>query len=689
MRSVLLTNVVLLVAACMAAAGPIHDAAEQGDLEQVKSLLQDDPQLIESQADNDKTPLHKAAYAGQTEVVKYLLEAGADPAARTDQNSTPAHGAAYYGHEEVIALLVEHGAPVNASNNYGYVPLLSACAGGHVGIVKRLIAAGADPNAETSQGANALLNASASGNIDMFDLLSGSGADMSSADHDGENLLHYAAWGGNVDLMQRIIAHGIDVASVSSHGVTPLHNAAANCQLEAVKLLLQEGADILAADDDGQTCLHKAVESGHGDGRPELLAVVDFLIERGADVNKADAHGATPLFPALWSDNLDVARKLAKAGADPNVHMEDGVSLLNAALLWEKSDMLQLLLEFGARPDLPRELDGLSALHLAAIGGNSEMVELLLPNTGSVDVKDNNGLTPGDYAARYGNRPVANLLRACSAEADNAEEDYAVTPYLSQPLADKEANLWYLGHCGWAIQTKDHLLVFDYWSRGIEPDEPCLANGHVNPEEISGLNVEVFVTHEHGDHYDSVIYGWERQIEDLTYIFGFKPEDLAESDRRGYSGQSYEHGAPRSHRALDGMTIRTVESNDAGVGFLVVVDGLRIYHAGDHAGWTNWDTGPETFKEEIDYLADVVGQVDFAFVNVTGCRHRDTVALENSVVYTLEKLSPKVFVPTHGLNGEHVYQQFVDKIAARGIDVESICPRFRGDRYQYKGERIL
>jgi L-ascorbate metabolism protein UlaG (beta-lactamase superfamily) len=231
--------------------------------------------------------------------------------------------------------------------------------------------------------------------------------------------------------------------------------------------------------------------------------------------------------------------------------------------------------------------------------------------------------------------------------------------------------------------------VFDYWSRGIDPSEPCLANGHINPDEIFGLNVEVFVTHEHADHYDSVIFGWENRVENLTYIFGFKPEDLAEPDRQGYRDQSYEYVEPRSHRTLDGMTIHAIESNDAGVGFLVEVDGLCIYHAGDHAGWTDWDTGPETFKKEIDYLADMVERVDFAFVNVTGCRHRDTIALENSVVYTLEKLSPRIFVPTHGLNREHVYQHFIEKIATHGVDVVSISPRFRGDHYLYKEERIL
>ncbi len=56
--------VVMLVALALcrpAFSGPIHDAARNGDLEKVRALLKDNPDLVFSKDDNGKTPLHMAA----------------------------------------------------------------------------------------------------------------------------------------------------------------------------------------------------------------------------------------------------------------------------------------------------------------------------------------------------------------------------------------------------------------------------------------------------------------------------------------------------------------------------------------------------------------------------------------------------------------------------------------------------
>ena len=59
---------------------------------------------------------------------------------------------------------------------------------------------------------------------------------------------------------------------------------------------------------------------------------------------------------------------------------------------------------------------------------------------------------------------------------------------------EKEAYIWYLGHSGWAIQTKSRFLIFDYWESTEPESERALANGHIRPEEIRDQNVIVFVS---------------------------------------------------------------------------------------------------------------------------------------------------------------------------------------------------
>ena len=221
-------------------------------------------------------------------------------------------------------------------------------------------------------------------------------------------------------------------------------------------------------------------------------------------------------------------------------------------------------------------------------------------------------------------------------------------------------------------------------SKAIQP-----ANLHQLREslQIAGENVCVFVTHEHQDHYDTSIFVFKNGVENITYIYGLHPEDQQVHRNDGYTGPAYTEMQPHTTQAFGDIQVTTIAANDAGLGYLVEVDGLTIYHAGDHAGWREGQR--DGFTHEINYLAERDDNIDFAFLNVTGCHVQDTVALEESVVYTLEKLHPKVWFPTHGLNREYVYPPFADKVAAHGVTSRAVCPENRGDCFVYRGGRIM
>ena len=72
-----------------------------------------------------------------------------------------------------------------------------------------------------------------------------------------------------------------------------------------------------------------------------------------------------------------------------------------------------------------------------------------------------------------------------------------------QDLGEGDARIWYLGHCGWAVKTRSRVLIFDYWEREAVRGDPSLANGKVDPAELRDLDVYVFVSHSHGDHYEN------------------------------------------------------------------------------------------------------------------------------------------------------------------------------------------
>ncbi len=92
---------------------------------------------------------------------------------------------------------------------------------------------------------------------------------------------------------------------------------------------------------------------------------------------------------------------------------------------------------------------------------------------------------------------------------------------------------------------------------------------------------------------------------------------------------------------------------------------------------------------EVDFLAERVKTVDFAFVNVTGCHAHDPERLREGTFYTLDKLHPVVMVPTHGLDREYQYAEWVDIVKERALPIDVISPQNRGDHFVFRGGAIV
>jgi L-ascorbate metabolism protein UlaG (beta-lactamase superfamily) len=246
---------------------------------------------------------------------------------------------------------------------------------------------------------------------------------------------------------------------------------------------------------------------------------------------------------------------------------------------------------------------------------------------------------------------------------------------LRKNLEEKEAIIWYLGHSGWALKTKNHFLVFDY----VESERKAPGESHhnevINLSELKGKKVSVFVSHEHSDHYSPAIFNWRKVIENINYVLGWKPD----------IEHSYVYMAPREKKSIDDLEILTIKSTDAGVGFLVKVDGLVIFHGGDHAYWGG---SMNSFAEEINYLAKAENEFDIVFLALTTGTGQRNESITKGIFYAIEKLQPKVMFPMHAGGREYLYREFAREVQKKKFRTKVCYSLGRGDEFIYRNGEI-
>ena len=193
---------------------------------------------------------------------------------------------------------------------------------------------------------------------------------------------------------------------------------------------------------DGTTPLMLAV-------RDDNVALADKLIKAGADVKAANRYGVTPLYLAALNGNASIILKLIKAGAGANDAVTDGETALMTASRSGSLDAVKVLLEAGAKVDAREEWRGQTALMWAAAEGHPDVIRELAAHGADVNAKSNlqqwdrqvtleprekwlppGELTPIYFAARQGCVACITVLASLKADVDFADRD-GVTPLIN------------------------------------------------------------------------------------------------------------------------------------------------------------------------------------------------------------------------------------------------------------------
>ncbi|KAI4872225.1 hypothetical protein NFI96_012399 [Prochilodus magdalenae] len=400
-------------------------AARQGHIGVLQILLEwaqdqgcDTPavrSLLEHVDSEGWTALRSAAWGGHKDTVKMLLEAGAEVDGCDADGRTALRAAAWGGHEEVLMTLLNHGATVDRVDHEGRTPLIAAAYMGHKEAVDILLEAGTEVDLTDGDGRTALSVAAlcvpsatgGRGHGEVVSLLLERGANPEHKDRDGMTPLLLASYEGHEEVVELLLEAGADVdesAGAYPSAVTPLLAAAAMGHAGTVNRLLFWGAAVDGIDGEGRTALCLAAAKGS-------VEVVQALLDRGLDENHKDDLGWTPLHAAACEGHKSVCAVLTKQGSMARVNELDveGRTALILAAQEGHCSTVRLLLDRKSSID-HRGYNGHSALSAGALQGHTEVVELLLRRGADTDVRDAEGRPLLYLLVLEGRLDIATLL---------------------------------------------------------------------------------------------------------------------------------------------------------------------------------------------------------------------------------------------------------------------------------------
>jgi uncharacterized protein len=424
----------------------LHWAVESDDPEIVDLLLKAGAD-VKGKDRFGFTPVYFAISNNNLEMVRQLLKSGADANEADAAGDTLLMLAAREGNPDVLNALLESGATLNAKDKEDQTALMWAIRSNRPALVKTLIARGAELNGKTRAGkAPERRPPGAGGGSHGTGIVRGGWPDRGYQGEASGGLspLLFAARDGRLEAAKLLVDAKADVNQPDANSISPLAMAITNNHVDVAKLLLEHGADPKAADLWGRTPLWTAVDlrdlevgkSGEqraGDqkvDRAAALELIRMLLDRGVDVNVrtkeippakryimslgdlswVDFTGQTPFLRAALSGDVTVMRLLLEHGADPNIPTNSNTTALQAAagINWvvgqtyteskeSVMEALKLCIEKGGDVNAKNSM-GLTPVMGAANRGSDDILEFLVKQGAKLDVKDNEGRTPTDWA---------------------------------------------------------------------------------------------------------------------------------------------------------------------------------------------------------------------------------------------------------------------------------------------------
>ncbi len=248
----------------------------------------------------------------------------------------------------------------------------------------------------------------------------------------------------------------------------------------------------------------------------------------------------------------------------------------------------------------------------------------------------------------------------------------------------------FLAHSGFLVEWEHFYTLFDWWKGELPPldrEKPLL----------------VFASHSHEDHFDPKIFRLPAEYPRTRYILS---HDIRLATRRweklGLTQEIFERVTSIRVDSLLAteaggvpLTVRTVNSTDAGVAFLLSAENRLVYHGGD-LNWWHWEEEGRlyctnmaaSYRQAIQKLADAVRDeaadsgcapvIDAAMAPLDP-RLGDACGM--GVEHLLKNVAVRRLFPMH-LWGK--FEQIEDYRRAHPADADKVVPiRYEGECFRF------
>jgi len=451
------------------------------------------------------------------------------------------------------------------------------------------------------------------------------------------NLLTQAVWfypqytGLHEELINLGAGVNLDWGEGGNYTHTPLGMATRLMLPDVVKLMVKKGAKMNLERNNGQIGLHDAVfynnssTVNHGYS-PECL---NFLLENGGDKNHRDNNGDLPVEHAAL----------------------EGVTLA-LKILWDKSyDVTQT------------NFEGKTLLHRTVIKGYYDNVKFLISKGFDINAGDNDGNTPLFYAYKYGHTKIAEFLKNNGGEPRHMPDMEGSESILNKELKEGQAYIWYLGRQGWAIKTKNNLILrpMDWGEK--EPDNPSLANGQIVADELIGQNVLL----------------WDSEKSALKLVARNSSLKTKSPEKNIFLFSMFPK-EPLKSKHLNPVKLKPNVENEIGTAkihfdnyygdWVIDADGVKILFSG--------------YKmSENEELKKAAHNPDIAFFTVWGSRGELPLETVKTAEENIKKHRPNVLFHQSLYTRSYFHQELSRQLKERGCKIHLPVAKYPGDRFFY------